>query len=166
MKAYGAEGVADACLRLQDDHDQCVPLMLWGVWVTTTGAVLDEEVVEAAVDTARSWSDTTIAPLRAIRRRLKSPISDMDSNVRETFRKRIKADELEAERLLMVALFELAQSLPLKGESSGHEIAKQAIGICVTLSKSWNGVAARAAISSLCEALTKGDFLRYNPQPK
>jgi hypothetical protein len=87
----------------------------------------------------------------------------MDDTVRENFRARIKADELEAERLLMQALFALTQGISATGEVDDHTVAKQAITTTEALAEAWNGAVARSQLNSLIEALTKGDFLRYNP---
>ncbi len=35
--AYAAPGVAEACLSLQDYHEQNVPLLLWAAWTAATG---------------------------------------------------------------------------------------------------------------------------------
>lgn len=32
VAAYGAPGVGEACLTLQDSHDQNVPVLLWSAW--------------------------------------------------------------------------------------------------------------------------------------
>ena len=37
VAAYGADGVADACLELQDAAGQNVPLLLWAAWTARTG---------------------------------------------------------------------------------------------------------------------------------
>ena len=104
LAAYAAEGVSDACLSLQDHDEQNVCLLLWAGWNAATGRRPDEEVIEAACDTARAWETTTLAPLRAVRRTLKLPVSDMEDAAREAVRGRVKAVELEAERRLLLAL--------------------------------------------------------------
>ena len=108
VAAYAAPDVAEACLLLQDRHEQNVPLLLWSAWVAATGRRPDEETLEAACDTARAWDSLAVAPLRAIRRTLKAPIPDIDDAPREAIRDRIKAVELEAERRLLEALEALA----------------------------------------------------------
>ena len=104
LAAYGAPGVGEACLALQDNHDQNVPLLLWSGWCAATGRIPDAEDIEAACDTARTWADTTILPLRAVRRTLKRVIPDLDPAAREAVREQVKAVELAAERHLLAAL--------------------------------------------------------------
>ena len=41
--AYAAPGVSEACLSLQDYHEQNVPLLLWAAWTAITGRRPDEE---------------------------------------------------------------------------------------------------------------------------
>ena len=78
LTAYAAEGVADACLELQDAAGQNIPLLLWAAWCAHTGRTPDEDALEAAGDTARAWQETAIAPLRAVRRALKARAPDLD----------------------------------------------------------------------------------------
>jgi len=108
VAAYGRPGVEEACLTLQEAHDHNVPLMLWSAWIASTGSRPDAEDLEAACDTARAWSASTIAPLREIRRTLKGPIPDVDTEARLDLRKQIKAVELTAERHLLEALEAIA----------------------------------------------------------
>src|SRR5690606_10945881 len=44
--AYAAPGVSEACLSLQDYHEQNVPLLLWAAWTAVTGRRPDEETIE------------------------------------------------------------------------------------------------------------------------
>lgn len=104
LKAYSAEGVAEACLELQDAAGQSVPLLLWAAWCAAEGRAPDEDALEAAGDTARAWQETAIAPLRMVRRALKSRAPDLDDADREAVRAQVKAVELEAERRLLAAL--------------------------------------------------------------
>lgn len=102
--AYAAPGAAEACLSLQDYHEQNVPLLLWAAWTAVTGRRPDEETIEAACDTARAWQTTTIAPLRAVRRTLKTPVPDLEIDARLAVREQVKAIELAAERHLLNGL--------------------------------------------------------------
>ncbi len=142
---YAAPGVSDACLHLQDDAGQNVPLLLWAAWVAKTGRYPDAETLEAACDTARAWTDTTIVPLRSIRRAIKSPIPDMGDLARELVRDRIKAVELEAEKHLLAALELLAPS------PDGDP--RPAIEGLVETARLWSRVVPRPALTALAERL-------------
>jgi len=143
--AYAAPGVGEACLHLQDANDQCVPLLLWAGWTAATGRKPDADTIEAACDTARAWSDTTVAPLRAIRRTLKKPVPDIDDGAREAVRERIKAVELLAERHLLEALEALAP------EPSGP--VRPASEALVSTARIWARVVPRPALTRLAERL-------------
>lgn len=145
VSVYAAPDVADCCLRLQDNHDQNVPLLLWAGWVASTGRAVDDDDIEAACDTARAWAETTIAPLRAIRRRLKAPIPDLDDAAREAIRDQVKAVELAAERSLLTELESLAPS------PSGAK--KPIIDLLATTARLWARVVPRPALTVLAERL-------------
>lgn len=145
VAAYGAPGVADACLHLQDAHEQSVPLMLWAAWTAHTGRTPDEDEIEAACDTARAWNASAIAPLRAVRRTLKAPIPDLDDDQREAVRERIKQVELEAERALLAALEALS---PAASASP-----RPPVDAMVVAARQWARVIPRPALIQLAERL-------------
>ena len=145
VAAYGAPGVADACLTLQDHHEQNVPLLLWSAWIAQTGRRPDEETIEAACDTARAWAGVVTAPLRAVRRTLKAPVPDIDDGPREALRERIKALELEAERHLLEAL----EALTPAAEGP----ARPAIDGMAATARVWSRITPRPALVRLAEAL-------------
>lgn len=144
VAAYGRDGVAETCLTLQDREGQCVLLLLFGAWAAATGRALDEEAAEAACDVARVWQDAAIAPLRAVRRRLKTPQIDMDAAAREDVRARVKAVELNAERRLLDGLAALAGP---EGDP------RPALPDLVRLSREWGEALPRAALERLAERL-------------
>jgi len=104
VKAYGGEGVAELCLDLQDADGQNVSLLLWALWCTSEGIVVDAALAKQAADMARVWSDAVILPLRQVRRRLKSPLSGDDTAARLPLRDSVKTVELQAEKALMAQL--------------------------------------------------------------
>jgi uncharacterized protein (TIGR02444 family) len=108
VAAYAKPGVEEALLGLQDRHDQSVCLLLFAAWAADTGRKPDAEALEAAVDTARVYETTVLAPLRAIRRTLKAPVPDLEDAARLAIREQIKALELDAERRLLGALSDMA----------------------------------------------------------
>jgi uncharacterized protein (TIGR02444 family) len=145
LAAYRAEGVAEACLHLQDAHGHNVPLLLWAAWMAATGRSLDPEMVEAGCDTARAWDSAAVTPLRTIRRTLKKPLHDIDDVAREALRDQVKAIELAAERHLLAGLEALARppattpAVPLEG--------------LVAVARGWSRVVPRPALTSLAERL-------------
>jgi len=145
LEAYAADGVADACLELQDAAGQNVPLLLWAAWCAAEGRAPDEDALEAAGDTARAWQDTAIAPLRAVRRALKPRAPDLDDEAREAVRSQVKAVELEAERRLLTALEALAPA------PSGPPQAP--INHLVAAARVWSPMTPRAGLVRLADRL-------------
>lgn len=143
--AYAAPGAAEACLSLQDYHDQNVPLLLWAAWTAATGRRPDEETIEAACDAARAWQTTTIAPLRAVRRTLKTPVPDLEAEARLAVREQVKAAELAAERFLLEGLEAL--SPPPIGP------ARPALDALAETARLWDRVVPRPALKALAERL-------------
>jgi len=145
VRAYGAEGVSETCLTLQDVHEQNVPLLLWAAWTAATGRRPDEETFEAAADTARAWDLAAVAPLRAVRRTLKAAIPDIDDPAREAVRAQVKAVELDAERHLLAALEALAPE--------PDTVPQPPIAALAAAARAWGSVTPRPALVRLAERL-------------
>lgn len=146
VAAYGRPGVADICLSLQDDHGQCVPLLLWAAWRAQTGHGVDSDAAQAASVLSRQWSNEVITPLRTVRRRLKTPLDPDDEAVRLPLREKIKAVELDAEKALMSQLSIVSEKPYLK-----QGIA-EALGVVV---QAWPEPVPARRLAGLAEALTK-----------
>ena len=145
VAAYGADGVADACLELQDAAGQNVPLLLWAGWCAAEGRAPDEDALDAAGDTARAWQETAIAPLRAIRRALKPRAPDLDDEAREAVRAQVKAVELEAERRLLTALEALAPAPSTRPQPP--------IALMAAVARVWSPMVPRALLVQLADRL-------------
>lgn len=146
VSAYKRDGVSEACLQLQDYFDQNVCLLLWGAWCAQTGRKPDEDTLEAAADTARAWETTTVAPLRSVRRTLKAPVPDLDTEARLAVREQIKAVELAAERHLLTQLQTLAPA------PSGAP--RPAMDGVVDAARLWERIIPRPALKALAERLS------------
>ncbi len=144
-RAWAAEGVADACLELQDAGGQNAPLLLWAAWAAATGRVLDDDTLEAGCDTARAWQEIAVAPLRAVRRALKPRAPDLDDVAREAVRAQVKAVELAAERHLLIALEAL---VPVP---SGPPRAP--LEAMVAVARQWSPITPRVGLVRLAERL-------------
>lgn len=145
VAAYGAPGVGEACLHLQDALGHNVPLLLWAAWTARTGRRPDEDDIEAACDLARGWSSTTVEPLRGVRRTLKIATVDIADADRLALREQVKAIELQAERVLMNGLATLA---PAPARSP-----RPAIDALAEVARAWSGVVPRPALIQLAERL-------------
>jgi uncharacterized protein (TIGR02444 family) len=102
---YRQAGVADACIALQDGCGVDVNLLLFLLWLAAGGLQLSAEAVKELDDAVRDWRALTIVPIRQLRRKLKGAPTLVESGKQEAFRTKIKAIELEAERLQQEALY-------------------------------------------------------------
>ena len=100
VELYGAPSVGEACLALQDRHGCDVNVILFAAWMgAVRGDKLSQSDMAEAIASVQSWRDEIVRPLRAIRRGLKSGPPPAPNEVTEQLRTRIKAVELESERI-------------------------------------------------------------------
>jgi uncharacterized protein (TIGR02444 family) len=110
VKFYGMPGVAPACIELQDEAKVDVNVLFFLLWNATEKRALNTAEVGDVESAIGAWRDMAVVPIRQVRRALKSPPAVMTPEAAEGFRTRIKAVELEAERLQQEALYGFAQS--------------------------------------------------------
>jgi uncharacterized protein (TIGR02444 family) len=110
---YHQPGVPEACIALQDECGVDVNLFLFLLWLADDGQLLSADTVKKLDDQVRGWRNLTVIPIREARRKLKGAPTLVDPGKQEAFRNKVKAVELEAERLQQEALYAFAQSGPL-----------------------------------------------------
>jgi uncharacterized protein (TIGR02444 family) len=145
VEAYARPGVEPACLALQDEHGQSVPYLLWAAWAAAEGCALDDAILNRASAEARRWEDAAVVPLRAARRGLKAPDKLVPEAAREALRARVQSAELEAERLLLLAL-----------ERLSPEPAAAPVDLAAALaaaSRAWGPAAPEPSLAALAAAL-------------
>jgi uncharacterized protein (TIGR02444 family) len=113
LNFYRQTGVSDACIALQDGCGIDVNLLLFLFWLASEGRQLSAEDVKKLDDQVRSWRELTIIPIRDTRRKLKGAKTFVDPRKQEALRDKVKAVELEAEKLQQEALYAFTQSGPL-----------------------------------------------------
>jgi uncharacterized protein (TIGR02444 family) len=118
LRYYRQAGVAEACLELQDRSSVDVNVLLFLLWSASRQRHLPDDQVQALANKVRDWQADVVVPLRNLRRRLKSDVPLIDKGSVELFRTKIKAIELEAERLQQEAMF----ALDLGSEPAGSII--------------------------------------------
>src|SRR5262249_30286114 len=107
---YRQPDVASACIHLQEESGVDVNLLLFLLWQATHKRSLSVSEVDDLERRIGAWREATVIPLRAVRRALKTPPALVDAATAELFRTKIKAVELEAERLQQEAMHALARS--------------------------------------------------------
>lgn len=93
---YAREGVAAACLELQNSYHLDVNLVLFCFWHGSAYGEADQGLLQDVIDLSIEWRAHVVQPLRSARTWMKlnpSPSEQFDS-----LRARIKADELMAEK--------------------------------------------------------------------
>ncbi|RZJ44519.1 MAG: TIGR02444 family protein [Brevundimonas sp.] len=145
IRVWAVESVQVASLDLQDAQGQNLPLLLWAAWCARTGRAPDADDIEAACDTARVWQEIAVAPLRAIRRQLKTRVPDFSDEDREAVRAQVKAIELDAERRLLAALEALAPA-----PSGGPKPVFPAL---IAVAREWSPITPRRSLELLAERL-------------
>lgn len=108
LDAYARPGVERALLTLQDAHGLNVSLVLWCLWTGARRAEPDGATLKNVMAIAGEWDAAVLAPLRAVRRKLKAGVAGIAS---EPLREEVKAAELHAERALQGRLESLAPTV-------------------------------------------------------
>lgn len=99
LAVYSKPGVPDACLELQDKQRADVNIVLFVLWVADQGRRLSAEDITKIAGLIAGWQNEVVRPLRVARRFLKAPAAEWQLPETADLRARIKAEELEAERL-------------------------------------------------------------------
>jgi uncharacterized protein (TIGR02444 family) len=126
LRFYRQPAVADVCIRLQEEAGVDVNLLLFLLWHATHKRALAAAEVAELEQRIGAWRDMTVIPLRSVRRALKSPPALVAPAAAELFRTRIKAVELEAERLQQEAMYELARAALWGREAPSLDAAARA----------------------------------------
>jgi len=111
LEFYRRPGVADACVALQDAHGVDVNLLLCLLWLAGAHRQLHAAQVAALDARIAEWRSVAVLPLRALRRSLKGSGALSEPDAIEALRTRVKALELEAERLEQDELQALASTI-------------------------------------------------------
>jgi uncharacterized protein (TIGR02444 family) len=153
LQFYRMPGVADACIRLQEEAGADVNLLLFLLWHGAQQRRLSATEIAGLEQDIAAWRELTVIPLRAIRRALKSPPGLVEAGTAEAFRTRIKAVELEAERLQQEAMYERVRGC-LLGEGA-PSVAEAARANVAAYGKTCRAAFADADVDTLLAAVEK-----------
>ncbi|MGX1308392.1 uncharacterized protein (TIGR02444 family) [Amorphus suaedae] len=120
LSVYGAEGVAPACLELQDRRGIDVNLLLFCLWSAVEREIAyDGEGFGAIVAAAGDWQRTVIEPMRAARRRLKAGSPHLPDDTTAALRREVLAAEIACEHGEQIIIAAAADALPAAPRTAG-----------------------------------------------
>ena len=109
---YARPGVAEACLKLQNEAGVDVMMFLMAAYAAVRHRILlTPPEIRKLEEACRPWREQIVRPIRAIRSKLKSGPLPAPNSETEQFRSQVKSIELAAERLQNHLL---ADRLPLR----------------------------------------------------
>jgi uncharacterized protein (TIGR02444 family) len=153
---YRAPGVADACIALQDEAGVDVNVLLFLLWNATLKRQMSVASVRELDARIGAWREAAVIPLREIRRALKTPPGVVDAGAAEGFRTRVKAVELEAERLQQQTLHDFAPSLPFETARSASDAARASVEAYAAIASKAFPPAAVATILTAFDHFSRG----------
>jgi uncharacterized protein (TIGR02444 family) len=120
VECYQRPGVAECCLRLQDDAGADINMLLTAAWLAEQNRCWQPAQVRGLITLCADWREHCILPLRTVRRYLKEEkhLSELGLIYAQ-----IKALELDAEMHQLQLLCNAMQSMVLKaGVSSARSL--------------------------------------------
>lgn len=133
LELYGAEGVAEACLDLQERRGCDVNVLLFCCWLAASGRpTLSADRLRAILKASDAWQADVVTPLRAIRRKLKdgSWAGALPETV-DAVRRRVADAELaaeHAEQLELANLYAAAADRALHRDDPPEKRMRAAVG--------------------------------------
>ncbi len=103
LRIYRQTGVPAACLTLQDGAGVDVNVLLFSLFAATQNRQLSSTDLSAIIAFIEPWRSSVVVPLRGVRRFLREAPQGFEGG--DALRQRVKAIELEAERLQQEALY-------------------------------------------------------------
>lgn len=105
LDVYGRDGVAPACLALQERHGADVNVVMLCLWLGRAGhPPLEADTLADLTDRVADWHEEVVRGLRYIRRRLKEALGPVPDDLQKALRRRVKKIELEAEHIEQLVL--------------------------------------------------------------
>jgi uncharacterized protein (TIGR02444 family) len=153
LAIYARPGVAEACLALQNEAGVDVMLLLIATFAAVKhGTLITPDQIAAMDEACRPWREQIVRKLRAVRIELKTGPRPAPNETTEQFRSKVKALELEAEKLENKLL---AECLPLRpGQAkAGPEQLRAVLNAVVMRFADQRGTKASAGLSSSIDVI-------------
>jgi uncharacterized protein (TIGR02444 family) len=114
-RLYSQSAVQTACLRLQDQYQMNISLLLFCCWSGRYYGDVSAKRLQQAVYFTDQWSAASTLTLRRLRQTMKAgfnPVWPLSHSEWDVLREQVKAVELESERLLLQGLQQLVIDCP------------------------------------------------------
>ena len=119
VRLYGAPGVGEACLVLQDESGVDVPVLLFSGWLARNSVALSPAEIARIDALVADWHNEVVKPLRSVRRQLKSGPYPAPTKETEMLRNGVKAAELNSEKIELAVLEAEGKALLATDRSTG-----------------------------------------------
>jgi uncharacterized protein (TIGR02444 family) len=127
LAVYGRDGVAPACLALQERHGADVNMLLFGAWIGAAGhGCLSAEDFAALDRLVAEWHRRVVRHLRGLRVDLRGGMDPLPDDLVEEVRRRLQKLELDAEHAEQVVLADWAKDRETKAVSHDEALADAA----------------------------------------
>lgn len=151
LAIYEEDGVSTATLLIQNRCDVDVNVLLVAAYIgAVRGCVVHDDDVAAAADRVGAWQREIVAPLRAVRTRLKGGPPPAPSTATAELRERVKALELDAELIELAELDSFLAGRALTPVAGTPE--ERAVAAMTAVTPGTGDVEVRDAISVIATA--------------
>jgi uncharacterized protein (TIGR02444 family) len=133
LSVYGADGVAPACIALQERCGVDVNVLLFCIWIGVSGrGTLSSTDLADAVEAVAAWNRDVVCGLRAVRRWMKDARTGVARGLSEALRRQIVEIEVACEHAEQLALGHAVTraappSMPGVDRLAGDAIANSAL---------------------------------------
>ena len=116
LKVYTSDGVAEACLELQNTHQLDVNILLFCLWYGVSGrGKLSDKEIKKIICHVDIWHRDLVKELRKLRVMLKGGMKNAPSELTESLRRSLQKTEIDAEHIEQLML---ATLIPGVGDDS------------------------------------------------
>lgn len=132
VRTYRTDGVADACLSLQNDYAADVNMLLYCCWLGACQGKFDQALFDRSNGFSSRWADEVVKPLRSARTWMKHAGCQAESMPTEAcmnLREDIKSVEFAAEKMQQHVLESLVPAEVRRGSVSATTLNEVAANL-------------------------------------
>jgi uncharacterized protein (TIGR02444 family) len=135
IEAHQRQGVHEACITLQVNHDIDINFLFWCCWAGAVGAPpLDEIHMQRAMDAVGPWQREIVRPVWRARWKLKPSYGSFSKKLTESLRQQFIKAELNAEHIEMLHLAHAVKIRGVAGVSTWEKASHAASNLKLYLS--------------------------------